>query len=172
MQSVIARPGAAHWINHLQLTPHVEGGAFRETYRSVLSIGKDCLPAGFQGDRNASTAIYFLLEQGQFSAFHRIASDECWHFYYGDTLLVYEIRQEGDLLIHRLGSNMATGENFQAVIRAGSWFASAPAEKSEYALVGCTVSPGFDFADFELAEREALSRQYPQHTDLIRLFTR
>lgn len=166
------RPSASYWIEKLELTAHVEGGAFREVYRSELTVPKAALPLFFQGSRNASTSIYFLLSQGQFSAFHRIASDELWHFYYGDPLYVYEIGHNGRLCTHVLGSNPEKGETFHAVVKAGSWFASAPAPGSEYALVGCTVAPGFDFADFELANAGTLSTQYPDHADLIRQFTR
>jgi len=166
------RPPASYWIDRLNLTPHVEGGAFREVYRSELMIPRSNLPLFFQGDRNVSTAIYFLLAQGQFSAFHRIAADELWHFYYGDPLLVYEITHGGRMIVHRLGSNFEKGEVFQTVVKAGSWFASVPAPESEYTLVGCTVAPGFDFADFELAQRDALVHQYPEHADIIRQLTR
>lgn len=166
------RPTAAYWIEKLQLTAHVEGGAFREVYRSELNLPKTVLPLFFQGSRSASTSIYFLLAAGQFSAFHRIASDELWHFYYGDPLHVYEIGHNGRLHTHILGHNLEKGESFQTVVKAGSWFASAPAPGSEYALVGCTVAPGFDFADFELANCEALSTQYQEHADLIRKYTR
>lgn len=166
------RPTADYWIEKLALTQHIEGGAFREVYRSPLTITKGALPVVFKGDRNISTSIYFLLAKGQFSAFHRIASDEGWHFYYGDPLLIFEIKQDGTQITHRLGSDIEKGEQFQAMIQAGSWFASAPAEGSEYSLVGCTVSPGFDFADFELAEQASLIRQFPQHAGLIDKFTR
>src|ERR1700754_3663390 len=166
------RPDVSYWIQQLQLTAHVEGGAFRETYRSELTIPRQSLPLFFQGDRNASTSIYFLLAKGQFSAFHRIASDESWHFYFGDSLLIYEITHNGQLLTHRLGPNLEKGESFQTVVRAGNWFASVPAPGSEYALVGCTVAPGFDFADFELADRATLARQYPEHAELINQLTR
>lgn len=166
------RPNAAYWIEKLNLTRHIEGGAFREVYRSSLTISRTALPILFQGERNAATSIYFMLEKGDFSAFHRIASDECWHFYFGDPLLVYEIGHTGGLILHRLGNDPEKGETFQTMVRAGSWFASVPAEGSEYALVGCTVSPGFDFADFELADRTALADQYPEHKELIRTLTR
>lgn len=108
------RPNADYWIRQLQLTSHVEGGAFREVYRSELKISQKALPVFFQGDRNISTSIYFLLSGGQFSAFHRIASDELWHFYFGDTLLIYEIGHSGVLTVHRLGTNIEKGESFQA----------------------------------------------------------
>lgn len=166
------RPSAAYWIEKLQLTPHIEGGAFGEVYRSDLTIPQTALPLLFQGDRSASTSIYFLLAQGQFSAFHRIASDELWHFYFGDALLIYEINHGGRMIEHRLGKDPEKGESFQTVVKAGSWFASVPAPGSEYALVGCTVAPGFDFADFELAEREVLAAQYPEHKEVIRRLTR
>jgi uncharacterized protein len=166
------RPNAAYWLDKLQMTRHVEGGAFREVYRSELIIPRKSLPLFFQGDRSASTPIYFFLAEGQFSAFHRIAADEHWHFYFGDPLVVYEISHNGRLLTHRLGNDPLNGESFHAVIKAGSWFASAPAEGSEYALVGCTVAPGFDFGDFELADGEVLAGQYPAHAELIRKLTR
>src|SRR5882757_5219423 len=99
------RPNAAYWIQQLQLTAHVEGGAFREVYRSELTIPQKALPVFFQGNRNIATSIYFLLAEGQFSAFHRIASDECWHFYFGDALLIYEIGHNGLMVTHRLGND-------------------------------------------------------------------
>jgi predicted cupin superfamily sugar epimerase len=166
------RPNAAYWTERLQLTPHTEGGAYREVYRSQLSIPQSSLPILFQGDRNVSTSIYFLLEGGQFSAFHRIASDELWHFYFGDPLLIHEINHSGMLVTHRLGSHPEAGEAFQVVIKAGSWFASTPAEGSEYTLAGCTVAPGFDFADFEMADRAVLTSHYPAHAELICRLTR
>jgi predicted cupin superfamily sugar epimerase len=166
------RPNADYWIKKLQLTPHIEGGAFREVYRSPLSVPGHCLPILFQGDRNICTSIYFLLQQGQFSAFHRIASDELWHFYFGDPLLIHEINHSGMLITHRLGHDPEAGEKFQTVIKAGNWFASVPATGGAYSLVGCTVAPGFDFAEFELAERATLSRQYPGHAELIGALTR
>jgi uncharacterized protein len=159
---------AAYWRDTLQLTKHVEGGSFRETYRAAAIVE----PAGFAGPRNASTGIYFLLEDGDFSAFHRIASDEMWHFYDGITLHIYEITAEGLLKVHRLGRNYSQGEQLQLVIPAGSWFASCVEETGGFALVGCTVAPGFDFADFELAGRTELSELYPQHAGLIALLTR
>ena len=162
---------AAFWIDHLQLSPHPEGGAFREVYRSGLKIPKKDLPGDFAAQRSVSTAIYFLLRQGEISAFHRIASDELWHFYAGSTLTVYEIAPEtGMLTKHQLGSDYLVGQVFQTMITAGSWFA-AKCEK-DYALVGCTVSPGFDFEDFELAKRKELIAAYPEHEELIVSLTR
>lgn len=157
---------AAYWISRLQLTTHVEGGSFCEYYRSPLLVDTA------KGKRNSCTGIYFLLEQGQFSAFHRIASDELWHFYGGASLQVFELEQGGELNIHTLGNQPDLGQQLQCVIKAGNWFASAPAPGSAYSLCGCTVSPGFDYADFELADRQALIGQFPQHQVLIQSLTR
>ena len=159
-------------IEHYQLLPHPEGGYFKETYRSELVIPANALPKTFSGDRQISTAIYFLLDQGNFSAFHRISSDECWHFYAGQTLLIYVIQLDGTLVEVRLGNNVLKGEIFQYVVPAGCWFASIPAPDTDYSLVGCTVAPGFDFNDFEMAEQEALINRYPQHSSIIKQLTR
>jgi predicted cupin superfamily sugar epimerase len=139
------------WIEKLQLVKHPEGGYYRETYRCGQQFGA----------RACSTAIYFLLPAGEFSALHRINSDELWHFYAGNELTIHILEPRATLTI---GSG-----NFQAVVPAGCWF-GATVERG-YALVGCTVSPGFDFRDFELADRAALLRQYPQHRPLIERLT-
>jgi len=153
--------------------PHPEGGFYAETYRATESIPKAALPDRFSGDRSYSTGIYFLLESDNFSAFHRIQSDEMWHFYAGNPLEIFVINPvNGDLQVIRLGSDPDRDESFQAVVPAGSWFGSRPASGSEYCLVGCTVAPGFDFLDFEMAERESLLRDFPQHASLILELTR
>jgi len=155
------------YISNLKLQPHPEGGYYKETYRSDESIAKQCLPGSFDGDRSFSTAIYFMLQQGDFSAFHRIKSDECWHFYDGGTLLIHEISKDGQYKCTRLGRNIAEGETFQYVVPAGHWFASEPAAETEFSLVGCTVAPGFDFADFEMAKAPELLQFFPQHSSVI-----
>ena len=157
---------ARHYIEHLELLAHPEGGYYKESYRSAATITGSCLP-GFGGDRSFSTAIYFLLERGDFSAFHRIKSDECWHFYDGGGLLIHVLMQNGKYVCKRLGKNLGEGELLQFIVPAGAWFASEPAPGSSFSLVGCTVAPGFDFADFELADGQQLSKQYPQHKALI-----
>ncbi|MET0243110.1 MAG: cupin domain-containing protein [Flavitalea sp.] len=162
---------ASYWISKLNLSRHVEGGSFRETYRSPINIPSAVLPKGFAGDTSVSTCIYFLLEQGQFSAFHKINSDECWHFYEGSQLDIFEIDAKGILTVHKLGRDLEAGESFQVVIKAGNWFASRVAFGGDYALVGCTVAPGFDFADFELATSGSLSSKYPHHASLIKTLT-
>ena len=114
----------------------------------------------------------FLLAGKQFSAFHRIKSDECWHFYAGETLLVHVIDLKGEYRCICLGKNIHEGEVYQAVVPAGAWFASEPAPGSTFTLVGCTVSPGFDFADFEMANALTLAGQFPRHRALIQRLCR
>jgi len=157
---------AGYWIKELHLTKHIEGGSFRETYRSSIVIPGGIMDR-FQGSRVASTAIYFLLEQGQYSAFHKIKSDEIWHFYDGDPLDIFEIDENGQLLSHKLGRETRNGESLQVVIAAGRWFGSRVSDGGSFSLVGCTVAPGFEFADFELADRDVLINRYPAHHALI-----
>lgn len=158
---------AEQLIARFNLLPHPEGGFFAETYKSEEYMRREHLPERFPGARSFSTAIYFLLPQGNFSAFHRIKSDECWHFYAGETLLVHVIHPNGTLETIRLGSNINAGETFQYVVPAGCWFASEPAPQTNFSFVGCTVAPGFDFADFELANAEELASFFPAHQELI-----
>jgi len=149
----------------LELEPHPEGGYYRRTY---CSDGTTSLS---RGERPHATAIYFMLEAGQVSAMHRIKSDECWHHYMGEKLLVREIKPDGTLVTHALGKDIVAGERPFAVVAAGSWFGAElerGSQKGDFALVGCTVAPGFDFADFELAKTQELSAKYPAHEDLIR----
>lgn len=162
---------ADHWIKHLQLTKHIEGGWYNEVYRSSLVLNKQQLPASFSGERNICTHIYFLLQKNGFSAFHRIKSDELWHFYAGDPLIVYEIDSSGKLNEHLLGNDPEKGQTLFSVIRAGNWFGSRLLAGGEYGLVGCTVAPGFDFEDFELANKKRLSDAHPKHVDLINQLT-
>lgn len=163
---------ARYWIEKLQLEPHPEGGYFRQSYRSEMVIAREALPAGFGGARAASTAIYFLLEGQNVSMFHRLRSDEVWHFYAGEPLIVHGIDPAGKYFQILLGRDLNGGQVLQAVVRAGCWFASHVADWKSFALVGCTVAPGFDFADFEMGKREELVRAYPQHRELIERLTR
>jgi predicted cupin superfamily sugar epimerase len=162
---------AAYWIERLRLTPHPEGGHFQEVYRASESVDVAALPARFTGARPFSTSIYFLLEQAQRAALHRIRSDEVWHFYDGFPLTLFVIDEAGTLSMTRLGRDPDAGETLQAVVPAGCWFGASVDAPGAYALVGCTVAPGFDFADFELAERSDLLRRYPQHRDVIEHLT-
>ncbi len=163
---------AQNWIDKLGLIPHPEGGYYRESYRSQLLISHEALAPQFTGARLASTAIYFLLEAQNFSAFHKLRSDELWHFYTGSSMSVHVIGPEGEYSEIQLGGDAESGEVFQAIVNAGSWFASRIRDQRSFALVGCTVAPGFDFADFELGKRSDLVKLYPQHRLLIEQLTR
>ncbi len=148
-------------VERLGLAPHPEGGFYRETFRAPRDIG----------GRAASTAIYFLLPAGAFSAFHRVASDEVWHDYDGDPLELHTIDERGAHAIARLGRDLDAGERPQHVVPAGVWQAAAPIG-SRYALCGCTVAPGFDFADFEMPPRAKLLAEFPQHAAIVTRLTR
>ena len=168
LTSVTSSPMARYWIDKLNLEPHPEGGYYRQTYKSDLLISADSLP----GPRIASTAIYFLLEGNNFSSFHRLRSDEIWHFYAGSPLLVHIIDRAGAYASLLLGNDPNSGQLFQGVVPAGHWFASHVADWTSWALVGCTVAPGFEFEDFELARRQLLVAEYPNHRALIERLTR
>ncbi len=154
-------------INTLELTPHPEGGYFKEIYRSKGVIKNESLAYLTEGTRNYSTSIYFLLDQMDFSAFHRIKQDEVWHFYLGSTLLLHTINPKGEYACIRIGNNITDGEVLQYVVPAGTWFASEIENKNEYALCGCTVSPGFDFNDFEMPGKNQLIKMFPLHEGII-----
>lgn len=145
-------------IKSLKLLPHPEGGYYKEMYRAEQKINLDDGKS-----RNVSTAIYYLLENEDKSRFHRIASDELWFFHQGNPLEILSI-QNGQLIKTVLGNNFENGEVPQTVIPAHTWFASRVKNSKGYALVSCTVAPGFDFADFELADRDELINEFP---DLI-----
>lgn len=164
--------GAADWIAALGLRPHPEGGFYRETYRSAETFEREQLPARFAGPRAQSTAIFFLLPGDHISALHRLKSDEVWHFYAGTGVTLTMILPDGGLEVRRLGSDPARGETFQAVVPAGAWYGAAVDDPGSWALLGGTVAPGFDFADFELADRAKLLERHPQHRDVIVRLTR
>lgn len=151
-------------IQRFDLQPHPEGGFFRETYRAASTVHRD----GTNEPRSASTAIYYLLCDGAHSSWHRIRSDEVWHFYAGSPLDVHVLDDAGRLVTHRLGDALAhPGTVFQAVVPAGLWFAAEYEDPASFALVGCTVAPGFEFSEFELADARALQDQWPEHRELI-----
>jgi predicted cupin superfamily sugar epimerase len=147
---------AAYWIQNLSLDPHPEGGYYRQTYRADLVLARESLPPQFTGPRPAATAIYFLLDGENFSAFHRLRSDELWHFYLGAALIVHVIAADGQYSQIQLGNDPTAGDVLQALVKAGCWFASQIRDGKLFALAGCTVSPVFDFDDFELANHAEL----------------
>lgn len=157
-------------IKILGLMPHPEGGYYKEIYRSEEILRSDALPERYSGQRNFSTSIYYLLKSGQISQFHKIKSDEIWHFYSGSSVIIHCLNKEGYNKA-AVGKNIEEGENFQVVIKAGTWFAAEVNDKISYSLIGCTVAPGFDFNDFILASRDELVKDYPVFEDLIKRFT-
>ena len=163
---------AGDWIKALVLQRHPEGGYYRETYRSDDQISAEALPDRFSGPRSVSTAIAFLLPGDEISALHRIKSDEVWHHYAGSALTVHVIDPDGSYRGLSLGNDLHAGESLQAVVPAGRWFGATVDDEASYALVGCTVSPGFDFDDFELGVRTDLIERYPQHRSIIERLTR
>lgn len=164
----------AYYIDRLELQAHPEGGYFKESYRSDEILRKADLPDRFSGDRNMATAIYFMLTADNFSAFHRIRSDETWHFYQGAPIRVHVLHDAGKLESIVLGRNLEKDQHLQFTVPANTWFASEMlADASDdFALAGCTVAPGFDFADFEMADRAALLEEYPEHRETIERLTR
>jgi uncharacterized protein len=153
---------ASRLVRTLGLKPHPEGGYFAETYRSGMQLGSG------PGSRAAMTSIYYLLTGDTFAAFHRLASDEVWHHYRGERVAIDTIgldRKHRRIVI-------GDGKHFQAAIPAGIWFAAHVIGRNAYALVGCDVAPGFDFADFELGSRAALLGEFPEHARLITRWTR
>ena len=154
-------------INWYKLMPHPEGGYYIQTYKSEEFIKASSLPERFNGDRHFSTAIYFLLRGDQFSAFHQIKSDELWHFYSGTGLHIYVSHPDGRGELLKLGNDVSNGFSFQQLVPAGCWFASRPVLHDNFSFVGCTVSPGFDFEDFKLADKDFLLKHFPQHKSWI-----
>lgn len=150
------------WIKRLHLQKHPEGGYFAQTYKSKTMVSAD----GFSGKRHASTAIYYMLVGDQFSAFHRIKSDEIWHHYSGGSLNLYVIR---DGILSKTSIGKESGR--QAAVEAGSWFSASLQNQRSYCLAGCTVSPGFDYRDWELGGRTDLVRLYPKHKNIIERHT-
>jgi len=159
-------------IDKLELLPHPEGGYFKETYRSQGEIPEASLSSDFEGNRNYATGIYYLLESGDYSALHKIKQDEMWHFYQGDAIELVTITEEGELNVVLIGSDIANNEQPQYVVPKNVWFAASVSKPNSYALAGCTVSPGFDFRDFELGSYEQLVDLFPQHEAYIKKFTR
>jgi predicted cupin superfamily sugar epimerase len=159
-------------VEKMSLLPHPEGGYYKEVYRSKGLISAEEVKPEFNGARNFCTSIYFLLTADNFSAFHCIKQDEVWHFYKGSPLTVHVIDLKGEYTAHQVGMDLTEGFEPQLVVPAGCWFASSVETPNAFAFVGCTVAPGFDFQDFELAEYESLSHTYPEHAEIIRKLTR
>ncbi|HEX5471229.1 MAG TPA: cupin domain-containing protein [Lacipirellulaceae bacterium] len=159
-------------IERLHLVPlTIEGGYFRETYRAATVIPASALPADYAADRNAATAIYYLLTPETFSAIHRVRSDEVFHFYAGDAVEMLQLSPDGTARTITIGNDLAAGHEPQVVVPAGVWQGCRLIPGGSWALLGCTVAPGFDYADFELGNRHTLLARYPAHAELIAALT-
>jgi len=163
-------------ISAFGLLPHPEGGFFRETYRAAAQVVRrteDGQASEAAAPLSASTAIYFMLGQGAVSSWHRIRSDELWHFYAGDPIDIHVLGDDGRPRRHRLGNPLVDGDaSFQVLVPAGLWFAAECSAAAGWGLAGCTVAPGFEFSEFALADTAALLHDYPGHRALIERFAR
>lgn len=164
---------AAQIIETLGLQPlPMEGGYYVETYRSDEMIPRAVLPERYPADRCCSTLIYFLLTPDVFSAMHRVKSDEVFHFYMGDPVEMLMIRPDGAHEVIAIGTNLDAGERPQVVVTQGVWQGCRLRPGGEFALMGCTVAPGFEFDDYEHGKRAELIDSYPECADMIALLTR
>jgi predicted cupin superfamily sugar epimerase len=154
---------AAVWIEKLSLQPHPKGGYYNEIYRSKLEVSRLSSISAIR--YNACTSIYFLLEGNDYSGFHRLASDEIWYFHKGAPMHVHVIDKKGDYTIHEL-SDAPTG-NLCLTVEAELWFAADIPSGKDFALVSCAVAPGFEFSEFEIADRHDLVKLYPQHSVIL-----
>ncbi len=161
---------ADYFIKNLDMTPHPEGGFYKEIYASEENITSNDLEVDFEGSRILWTSIYFLLRDGEVSNFHRLKSDEMWYYHSGSPLTIYMISPEGELITEQLGLDIEHGEKPQVLVPKNYIFGSAMNHEG-YALVGCMVSPGFEFRDFELFKRNELIAKYPQHQQIIHKLT-
>lgn len=157
---------AASWIRRLRLEPHPEGGYYRRTYRSRTPL------PGHGPERVLMSAIHYLLPGTEISRLHRLGADESWHFCTGSPLELVMIDADGGLERVILGPAVEAGQQFQAVVPAGSWFGARVTDPAGWTLVGCTVAPGFEYRDFELGERAHLVARFPRHATLVETFTR
>ena len=163
---------AEELIKLLHLQPHPkEGGFFRETYRADETFSAAALPSRYGAARSAGTAIYYLLTPNASSALHRLASDEIFHFYLGGPVRMLQLLPDGQGRTVLLGSNLAAGQSPQVIVPRGVWQGSMLEPGASFALLGCTVAPGFDYADYEDGSREELIAKYPAFADWIRRLT-
>jgi predicted cupin superfamily sugar epimerase len=144
-----------------------EGGFYKETYKSAVSVDANSVGIAPTGNRAVCTAIYYLVDSHSFSSLHRLKGDEIFHFYAGDAVEMVQIDPQGNLKIILLGSNILAGETPQILVPAGTWQGSKLKTGGKWALLGNTNAPGFEFEDFELGKKEDLLKQFPQHKEII-----
>lgn len=166
-------PSAKEIQELLKLQPLlVEGGYFAETYRSKFKLSQRSLPSGYSAERALSTAIYYMLTPDRLSAMHRLKGDEVYHFYLGDPAEMLILKPDGTGETLLMGQDIVSGMRLQHVVPGGVWQGSRLALGGEFALLGTTMAPGFDPADFELGAREELSARYRAYAKLIAVLTR
>ncbi|MFQ3579830.1 MAG: cupin domain-containing protein [Bacteroidales bacterium] len=161
---------AQQLIEHFSLQQHPEGGWYKQIYEAKGIISLETLPPKFNNDKSYATSILYLLKKGEISLFHKLKQDELWHFYYGDTLILHTISKNGEYLQVRLGTNFLNGEHPFYAIEAGTILAAELAKNSEFALSGCTVTPGFEFSDMTIMRKSELLEKFPTLKDLIEKF--
>lgn len=159
-------------IDLLGLQPHPEGGYFAETYRADDRLGTRTLSGRYPAPRPVSTAIYYLLTPDSFSEMHRLRSDEIFHFYLGDPVEMLRLWPDGAADVVTLGTDLLAGMRPQVLVPRGVWQGSRLRSGGRFALLGCTVAPGFDYADYEAGRRDELLYLFPDHQDMIRALTR
>ncbi|ANU13246.1 hypothetical protein of Cupin superfamily [Planococcus halocryophilus Or1] len=155
---------AQEWITRLDMTAHPEGGYYKQSFVSAEKITTIDHPQ----ERNLYTSIYFLLQSHDISHFHRLKSDEVWYFHAGEAVTVHILDKNGNYRAEKLGLNIASGERPQVLVEKGSIFGSTVEADDAFSLVGCMVSPGFDFADFELLMQSDLLERFPEHEGIIK----
>ena len=159
-------------IRLLKLEKHPkEGGYFRETYRSPQSIPREHLPSAYSGPRDFSTAIYYLITPDSFSAMHRLPGEEIFHHYLGDGVEMLLLHPDGNSEIVTIGNDLLRGQSPQVIVPANTWQGSRLIDGGRFALLGCTMSPGFDYADYQHGSRDELIRQYPSQSQRIAALT-
>lgn len=165
-------PSMQEVISYYGLIPHVEGGFYHRTYRSEIHIPKSSLPECFKNDRSLSSTILYLVPLSIKSKLHKLKSDEIWHFYMGNSFTLTELDENGVLKEIKMGNHALSGFKVQHVVRHGCWFGGYVNGDGpfSFSLLGCTISPGFDERDFELAEKNDILRKFPQHQDILMSF--
>ncbi len=161
---------ALYWIKHLDMKPHPEGGFYKENYRSVIEIGANDLPKRFSKRRRLSTSIYYLLRNNEKSILHRLKSDELWYYHFGGSVEIVMITSDGEYKSCILGTDIKNGELLQVIIPAGTLFGAQSIGEANFSLMGCMVSPGFEFDDYETFQLDDLLQAYPRHEHIIRKF--
>ncbi|WP_394238908.1 cupin domain-containing protein [Niallia oryzisoli] len=163
----MSNPDPHYYVSKLGLTPHREGGYYKETFQSTEVTSDQELTVNFEGKRKLYTSIYFLLTSKDISHFHRLKSDELWYYHAGSSLTIHIIDETGDYKEIKLGLDLDKGEVPQALVPKNSIFGSSVMDEDTFSLVGCMVSPGFEYKDFELFTQDELLLNYPQHKDVI-----